>query len=132
MKSLTKILFAFFFFGVPTASSAEELLKNADLAYGVILLLVIIASISSARLVNLNRESLFFDSIAQLAPSRLLLVYFLPACVLILCLYFDVHEYTNGFTVRGEEEVAELFGAIGLFAYSISKVSLLLRLSRSY
>ena len=34
MKLLTKILFAFFFFGVTTASSAEELLKNADLAYG--------------------------------------------------------------------------------------------------
>ncbi len=105
---------------------------HADLAYGAILLLTIIASMSSARLANLNREGLFFNFTAQLAPSRLLLVYFLPACILILCLYFGVHEYTNGFTVRGEEEVAELLGAIGLFAYSISQLSLLWRLSRSY
>ncbi len=34
MKSLTKIFFAFFFFGVTTAFSEEDLLKNADLAYG--------------------------------------------------------------------------------------------------
>ncbi len=34
MKSLYKILFAFFFFGVSTLSFAEDLLKNADLAYG--------------------------------------------------------------------------------------------------
>jgi hypothetical protein len=105
---------------------------HADLAYGTILLLMIIASMSSIRLASLNREGLFFNFIAQLAPSRLLLVYFLPACILILCLYFDIHEYTNGFTVRGEEEVAELLGAIGLFAYSISQVSLLWRLSSSH
>ena len=34
MESLNKVLLAFFFFGVSTASSAENLLKNADLAYG--------------------------------------------------------------------------------------------------
>ena len=104
---------------------------HADLAYGVMLLLVIMLSLSSGRLASLNQKSLFFDSLAKLAPSRYLLVYFLPASILILCLYFDVHEYTNGFTFKGEEEVAEMLGAIGLFAYSISQTSLFWRLSRS-
>jgi len=104
---------------------------HADLAYGVILLLVIVLSLSSRRLASLNKKSLFFDFLAKLAPSRYLLVYFLPACVLILCLYFDAHEYTNGFAFQGEEEVAELLGAIGIFAYSISQISLFWRLSRS-
>jgi len=104
---------------------------HADLAYGAILLLMIIASLSSRRLANLNRKSLFFDFLVKSAPSKYLLVYFLPACALVLCLYFDVHEYTNGFTFKGEEEVAELLGAFGLFAYSVSQISLLWRLSRS-
>ena len=103
---------------------------HADLAYGAILLLMIIASLSSRMFAGLSRESLFFESVLQLLPSRFLLVYFLPACVLILCLYFDVHEYANGFIIKGEEELAELLGAVGLFAYSISQVSLFWRLSR--
>ena len=104
---------------------------HADLAYGVMLLLVIMVSLLSRRLASLNKKSLFLDFLAKLAPSRYLLVYFLPASVLILCLYFDVHEYTNGFTFQGEEELAEMLGAIGLFAYSISQISLFWRLSRS-
>ncbi len=34
MKSSNKLLFTFFFFGVSTACSAEDLLQNADVAYG--------------------------------------------------------------------------------------------------
>ena len=34
MKSIKKLLFAFFFFGVSTAFSAENILQNADIAYG--------------------------------------------------------------------------------------------------
>ena len=43
------------------------------------------------------------DLIEKLAPPKSLLVFFLPACILVLCLYLDIHEHTNVFTFKGEE-----------------------------
>ena len=103
---------------------------HADLAYGTILVVIIAVSLSVDSLVRPRSKSFISNILSYVAPSKLLIVYFAPACALILFLYFDMHEYSYSFTFKGEEEVAEMLGALGLLGYSISQVSQFSRLAR--
>ena len=96
---------------------------QADLLYGCILLAIIILSVSRDKLAGSMRWESCAELVRLLAPPKQLLVFFIPACILILCLYLDLHEHTNGFIFKGEEEIAEMFGAFGLLGYSTSKAS---------
>ena len=96
---------------------------QADLFYGCILLAIIIFSVSGDKLAASMRGKPCAELVKMLAPPKQLLVFFIPACILILCLYLDLHEHTNGFTFKGEEEIAEMLGAFGLLGYSTSKAS---------
>ena len=85
---------------------------QADLLYGCILLAIIILSVSRDKLAGSMRWKPCAELVRMLAPPKQLLVFFIPACILILCLYLDLHEHTNGCTIKGEVEIAEIWGRL--------------------
>lgn len=109
--------------GETNLHNIEFIHGHADLFYGCILAAIIAFSLSAKKMARSIGESSMSELVEKLAPPKSLLVYFLPACILILCLYLDIHEYTNGFTFKGEEELAEMLGAFGLLGYTTSKAS---------
>ena len=96
---------------------------HADLFYGCTLAVIIAFSLLAKKNASSIGEGSMSELIEKLAPPKSLLVFFLPACILVLCLYLDIHEHTNGFTFKGEEELAEMLGAFGLLGYTTSKAS---------
>ena len=96
---------------------------HSDLAYGLILVLIIFITLAANRLTKQIKNKNFYTSLLDLAPSKMLLIYFIPASLFSLCLYFNIHEYTHGFILRGEEEIMEMIGAFGLLGYSTSMIS---------
>ena len=109
--------------GETNLHNVEFIHGQADLIYGCILGLIIAFSLSAKKMARSIGESAVSELIEKLAPPKSLLVFFLPACILILCLYLDIHEYTNGYIFKGEEELAEMLGAFGLLGYTTSKAS---------
>ena len=96
---------------------------HSDLAYGLILALIIFATLAANRLTKQIKNKNFYTSLLDLVPSKMLLIYFIPASLFSLCLYFNILEYTHGFILRGEEEIMEMIGAFGLLGYSTSMIS---------
>jgi len=96
---------------------------HSDLVYGLILALIILVTLTTDRLTKRIKDKNFYASLLNLAPSKMLLIYFVPASLFSLCLYFNIHEYTHGFIFRGEEELMEMVGAFGLLGYSTSMIS---------
>lgn len=109
--------------GETNLHNIEFIHGHADLFYGCTLAVIIAFSLLVKKNASSIGEGSMSELIEKLAPPKSLLVFFLPACILILCLYLDIHEYTNGFTFKGEEEVAEMLGAFGLLGYTTSKAS---------
>ena len=97
--------------------------NHSDLVYGLILALIVFVTLAADRPTKQIRNKNFYTTLLDLAPSKLLLIYFIPASIFSLCLYFNVHEYTHGFILRGEEELMEMIGAFGLLGYSTSMIS---------
>ena len=97
--------------------------SHSDLVYGLILALIIFATLAAERPTKQIKNKNFYTAMLELAPSKMLLIYFVPASIFSLCLYFNIHEYTHGFILRGEEELMELIGALGLVGYSTSMIS---------
>ena len=96
---------------------------HSDLVYGLILALIILVTLTTNRLTKRIKDKNFYTPLLNLAPSKMLLIYFIPASLFSLCLYFNIHEYTHGFILRGEEELMEMVGAFGLLGYSTSMIS---------
>ena len=96
---------------------------HSDLVYGLILALIILVTLTTNRLTKRIKDKNFYTPLLNLAPSKMLLIYFIPASLFSLCLYFNIHEYTHGFIFRGEEELMEMVGAFGLLGYSTSMIS---------
>ena len=97
--------------------------SHSDLVYGLILALIIFVTLAGDRTKNQIKNRNFYTAVLDLAPSKMLLIYFIPASIFSLCLYFNIHEYTHGFILRGEEEIMEMMGAFGLLGYSTSMIS---------
>ena len=97
--------------------------SHSDLAYGLILALIVFVTLVADRPTKQIKNKNFLTTLLDLAPSKMLLIYFIPASLFSLCLYFNIHEYTHGFILRGEEELMEMMGAFGLLGYSTSMIS---------
>ena len=97
--------------------------SHSDLAYGLILAMIVFITLAANRPTKQIKNKNFYTALLELAPSKMLLIYFIPASIFSLCLYFNVHEYTHGFILRGEEELMEMIGAFGLLGYSTSMIS---------
>ena len=113
--------------GETNLHNIEFISKHTDLVYGVILALIIFVTIAVDRPTKQIKNKNSCKSLPDLVPSKMLLIYFVPASVFSLCLYFNIHEYTNGFILRGEEELMEMLGAFGLLGYSTSIISRLMK-----
>ena len=109
--------------GETNLHNIEFISTHTDLAYGLILALIIFVTLVSDRSIKQTKNKNFYTSLLDLAPSKLLLIYFVPASIFSLCLYFNIYEYTQGFILRGEEELMEMIGAFGLLGYSTSMIS---------
>ena len=109
--------------GETNLHNIEFISTHTDLAYGLILALIIFVTLISDRSIKQTKNKNFYTSLLDLAPSKLLLIYFVPASIFSLCLYFNIYEYTQGFILRGEEELMEMIGAFGLLGYSTSMIS---------
>lgn len=109
--------------GETNLHNIEFISKHTDLVYGVILALIIFVTIAVDRPTRQIKNKNSCNSLPDLVPSKMLLIYFAPASIFSLCLYFNIHEYTNGFILRGEEELMEMLGAFGLLGYSTSIIS---------
>ena len=96
---------------------------HSDFAFGMILAVVILISFLGDKFSRFAGKNFATNLVAQIAPSKMLLIYFIPACIFSFCLYYDLHEFTGGFVFRGEEEIAEMLGAIGLLGYSTAMAS---------
>ena len=97
--------------------------SHSDLVYGLILAMIIFVTLAADRPTQQIEKKNFYTALVDLAPSKMLLIYFVPASIFSLCLYFNIHEYTHGFILRGEEELMEMMGAFGLLGYSTSMIS---------
>jgi hypothetical protein len=96
---------------------------HSDFAFGMILAVVISISFLGDKFSRFAGKNFAVNLVAQIAPSKMLLIYFIPACIFSFCLYYDLHEFTRGFTFRGEEEIVEMLAAIGLLGYSTAMAS---------
>ena len=96
---------------------------HSDFAFGMILAVVISISFLGDKFSRFAGKNYAVNLVAQIAPSKMLLIYFIPACIFSFCLYYDLHEFTRGFTFRGEEEIVEMLAAIGLLGYSTAMAS---------
>ena len=96
---------------------------HSDFIFGMILAVVILISFLGDKFSRFTEKNFATNLIAQIAPSKMLLIYFIPACIFSFCLYYNLHEFTGGFTFRGEEEIAEMLAAIGLLGYSTAMTS---------
>ena len=97
--------------------------SHSDLAYGLILALIVFVTLAADRQTKQIKNQNFYTALLELAPSKMLLIYFVPASIFSLCLYFNIHEFAHGFILRGEEELMEMIGAFGLLGYSTSMIS---------
>ena len=109
--------------GETNLHNIEFISRHTDLVYGAILALIIFITLAADRRTKQFKNKNFYNNLLDVAPSKMLLIYFIPASIFSLCLYFDIHEYTNGFILRGEEELMEMLGAFGLLGYSTSMIS---------